>query len=106
MVWNDGWRGMMDSDDGWGEMMGSNGGWGGLAWLWMGLGSLVVLGIIGLLVVLAVRGLGHDRNRAMGSAPPPSAGSPTALQILEERFASGDLAEEEYRRRREVLYGG
>ncbi|MEO5608367.1 MAG: hypothetical protein ABIQ61_00655 [Ornithinibacter sp.] len=32
--------------------------------------------------------------------------SPTAQQILEERLATGDLTEEEYRLRREVLQGG
>ncbi len=106
MVWSDGWRAMMGSDDGWGAMMGSHGGWGGLAWLGMGLGSLVVVGLIVLLVVLVVGGLGHDRRRTVAGTPLPGTGSPTAQQILEERFARGDLTEEEYRRRREVLQGG
>jgi len=67
------------------------------------LGTLMVLGIIALLVVLVVRELSHDRQPAAGGAPPADPGSPTARQILDERFARGDLTEEEYRRRREVL---
>ncbi|MEO7423060.1 MAG: SHOCT domain-containing protein [Ornithinibacter sp.] len=69
-------------------------------------GQLVVVGLIVLVVVFAVGGLGHDRSRTVAGTSPPATGSPTAQQILEARFASSDLSEEEYRHRREVLHGG
>ena len=103
MSGDDGWDHMMDRDDRWGGMMGGDGGWGAIGWLGVSLGTLMVLGIIALLVVLAVREFGHDRQPAAGAAPPAGPGAPTARQILDERFARGDLTEEEYRRRREVL---
>lgn len=84
--------------------MGSNHGWGALMWLGMGLGSLVILGVVALVVVLLVQGLGHNRNRALAATV--SAAPPTPLQILDERLARGDLTEEEYRRRRDLLLGG
>jgi len=62
----------------------------------MGLGSVLFLALIVVGVVLVVRG--------------PSGGGPRrnedgALRILDERFARGEIDEDEYRSRRRTLEG-
>lgn len=83
----------------WGYGQGS--GW----WLW---GILLLIGIA-LLVVLAVRAFGGGirggqggQDRSGQGGPPPS----TARQILDERFARGELTAEQYRERLRVLGEG
>lgn len=67
--------------------------WGsGYGWIWMLLSWAVIIG----LVVWAVNSFaGRD---ARGGNGPPS-----ARRILDERFARGEIDEEEYRRRRDEL---
>ena len=68
--------------------MHDGGWWGmGLGWLWM-LGGVLALVLLPLLVVLLVRREG---------------GGDTALERLRERYAAGEIDEEEFRRRRETL---
>jgi putative membrane protein len=79
MMWGNGW--------GWG--------WG---WVWGGLMMLVFWGALIALVVFLVRGGGirppHD---------PQARDRPTADEILAERFARGEISEEEFEQRRQVL---
>jgi putative membrane protein len=67
-------------------------GWG---WMWLGgLLWLIVLGaLVGLIVWLAVRNSGQ----------PPTATHSDARRILSERFARGEIDEDEFRRRSELL---
>jgi putative membrane protein len=80
----------------------------------MGFG---LLGIVGLflwiafivlvftLLVLAVRWLLRaDRESRYGPPPPPPPG-PDPLAILRERYARGEIDDEEYERRRRLLGG-
>jgi putative membrane protein len=66
------------------------------AWWWvMGVGWLVLLAFAGLLVyLLLVRRSGSDAGLSH-DAP--------AQQVLAQRFASGEIDEDEYRRRRDAL---
>lgn len=78
------------------------GGFGmGVGWLF---GLLMLAGIIAL-VVLGVRaargGIGGGTGAIKGGT-----GSSGARQILEERYARGEISSEEYRERREHLDGG
>jgi putative membrane protein len=69
--------------------MHDGGWWGtGLGWLWMlgGLLALVVIPLVGVLLV----GRRDD-------------GSDTALERLRERYATGEIDDDEFRRRRETL---
>lgn len=69
-------------------------GWAmGWMWIWptLILVGLIILGYLGILLV---------QRRA---SPPLAAGPSTARQILDERFARGEIEEEEYRRRRAEL---
>lgn len=68
----------------------------GGGWWWaMGIGWLVFLGLIVLVVVLFVH-QANDRHRPTGSR--------TANDILADRFARGEIDEDEYRRRRDALH--
>ncbi len=80
-------------------------------WIGMGLGTLLFWGLLVLLVVALVRwvgGAGRDAvpGSPVGAAPGAVAAQhERALHILEDRFARGEIAEEEYLHRREVLLG-
>jgi putative membrane protein len=79
---------MWDRDDHMG------GGW----WWFMGVGWLLFLAFIGFLAYLLVRHLTESR----GAQP----GRGSAEDVLAERLARGEIDEDEYRRRRDVLRGG
>jgi putative membrane protein len=70
--------------------------WGYESW-WMGALMLVLLAVIVAVVVWAIRSPGRT-----GEAP-PSGPRRTALDILEERYAGGEIDDEEFRRRRDAL---
>jgi putative membrane protein len=68
----------------------------GLFWLWWIWPTLIVVGLL-VLGLLSYR-IGRDRGEH-GPVDGPS----TARDILQERFARGEIDEEEYRRRSELL---
>jgi putative membrane protein len=77
MMWGDGWN---------------------MSWMWL-FGLLLLVGIT-LLIVLAVRAFGGGIRSGGGS----EAASPSrARQILDERFAKGELTAEQYREQVRVL---
>lgn len=78
----DNWRG------GFGHM------WGGGHWIFGGLMMVVFWGLIIGLIVLAVRGF---------SSRSDSAGPPNPLDILRERYARGEIDDDEYERRKAKL---
>jgi putative membrane protein len=79
MMWGDGWSG-----------------WGG--WIVGALMMLVIWGGLVALIVYGLRGLGSDSARRREE---PRA--PRAKDILAQRFARGEISEEEYEERRRVL---
>jgi putative membrane protein len=87
--------------------------WGygqGMGWMW--LWSILLLLGIALLVLLAVRvfsggvrsGYGPPGPQGPGGPQPP--GRTTARQILDERFARGELTADQYREHLKVLGEG
>lgn len=80
--------------------MGWGWGWGGM--MFGGLAMLVFWGGLIVLIVLAVRWFGGRPGHHEGAGPPHKL---TPLEILEERFARGEIDEEEYQHRRRVLRG-
>lgn len=82
--------------------------WGhGFSWGWMLFGGLMMLlfwgGLIAL-VVLVVRGLSGPTNTAGSSSSEVT--SNTALDILKERYARGEITQTEYEEMREVIESG
>jgi putative membrane protein len=71
--------------------------WGGMGW-WMLVAGLVSLAFIVLVVVL-VASLVRSRPE-----PGPIAGS-SAIRMLEERYARGEISRDEFLERRAVLTG-
>ena len=76
----------------------------GMGWGWI-FGALVMVGVV-LLVVLAVRAIGGGVS-SRPSGPGPTSGSRSgpgrAREVLDERYARGELTTEEYQERLRVL---
>jgi putative membrane protein len=70
-------------------------GWGSGTWVTMALMMLAFWAVIAVLVVYAVRTLGHR--------PAPGEPSDEARRILDARLARGEIDAEEYNHRRELL---
>jgi putative membrane protein len=86
-------------------MMGSGTGMGwSMGWGWV-FGALVVVGVVAL-VVLAVRAIGGGVS-SRPSTPGPADGAPPgpgrARELLDERYARGELTTEEYQERLRAL---
>ena len=80
-------------------MWGYGAGWGWGAWLTMGVGMILFWGLVIGGVIVLTRYLAGTRYHPSSDAP----GRTTAEQILAERFARGEIDEDEYRQRRELL---
>jgi putative membrane protein len=82
-------------------MWGYNGGWGN--WLAMAMMMVLFWGLIVAGIVALVRYLGGPRqNDRLG----PASERPDAEELLAERFARGEIDEDEFTRRREALRSG
>ncbi|MFI7482942.1 SHOCT domain-containing protein [Kocuria sp. M1R5S2] len=77
-----------------------DGGWGGMGWMWV-FWILVVLGTT-LLVVVLVK-LAGPGGTGRGGPVPPGTGPGRAREILEERYARGEISTEEFRERLRTL---
>lgn len=75
-----------------------------MGWIWL-VGLLVLVGLV-LIVFVAVRAFsgGVDQGSHGGAGALPGQGHrSTARQLLDERYAKGELSSEEYRERLTVL---
>ena len=68
--------------------------WRGGSWLWLIAVALFFAALIAAVVCLI---------RGVAVRPGPPARPPTAIEILDRRFAEGEIAAEEYRARRDAL---
>ena len=84
-------------------MMGWYSGWGWGAWLGMSLLMLAFWGLLAVGVVALVRTVRRDDQPR--SAEPMRVGAPdaNARDVLDERFARGEIDADEYTRRRDLL---
>jgi putative membrane protein len=80
-------------------MMFWNTGWGAGGWLLM---SLLMLAFWAAVIVGVIWVVRTTRGPTVLSPPNPES-EKTARGILDERFARGEITEEEYTRRRELL---
>lgn len=84
-------------------MMYGNNGMGGWAMALMGVGNLLFWGLLIVGVVFLVRPA--QRGGLPHPAPGHPAAAPAPQQLLAERFARGEIDEEDYSRRLTVLKG-
>ena len=75
-------------------MWGDNSGWG--MWLGMGISTLILVVLIALLV-WSISRIGRVE------APRPQRARPTALELLDERLARGEIEPDDYQQRRRIL---
>jgi len=83
-------------------MMGWDDGWGAGGWLVMSLMMVMMVGLwVGLIAFVAwlVRGSRHEGPREAVGDPADGAD-----ELLAQRFARGEIEEEEFVRRRELLH--
>jgi putative membrane protein len=94
-------------------MRGYDWGWGG--WLAMSVMMVLFWGLVIAGIVVLVRyltgsrqggGATFDTGPTSGARPSSSTGREDAEDILAERFARGEIDEDEYTRRRELLRSG
>ena len=81
---------------------GMDGGFGLVAFLFSLVWIAIVVGFLAL-IVLAIRWLLRADQR--GRLQPPAARSDDPMEILRQRYARGEIDEEEYERRRRTLGG-
>lgn len=76
-----------------------------MGWMWL-FGLLVLLGAV-LIVIVAVRafsgGVNRDSPRGNADILQSQGGRSAARQLLDERYAKGELSSEEYREKLTVL---
>ncbi len=80
-------------------------GWGTGAWIGMGIGMILFWGLIILAVVALVRGAARSRDHRTPPQMSNARGSYTAFDYLDDRFARGELTQDEYLRMRDTLLG-
>ena len=83
-------------------MMWWNDGPGTAGWIVMSLVLVAFWGLLLLAGVVAWRSVDRDRRSASGAGSERS----TAQRVLDERFARGEIDEDEYRHRDELLRSG
>jgi putative membrane protein len=85
------------------------GGWGGAGWLWPFhfIVPLLFLALVVTVVVVAVRyGMGWGGHpTGPGSAGYGMERRPTALDVLEERYARGEINRDEYLEKKRDIAG-
>ena len=78
--------------------------WDGGGWAWMFLGPLMMILFVAAVVILAALALRWSASRgAHPGARRPAGHAGTALDILEKRYARGEVDEAELEERRRVL---
>ena len=92
-------------------MMGNGGFDMGGGWIFGWIMMIVVVALIVVGVIFLVRGLSgrNDHSQAGQAQGPPSSGGPapkSALHVLEERYARGEIDREEFVQRKQDLLGG
>lgn len=80
-------------------MMGYGWDGGALGWIWMFGGLLVIVAF----VVLIVWAVGAVSRGGPGREPERPPERPTALDILRERYARGEISEQEFEQAKKIL---
>ena len=87
----------------WCPWCGGLGGWGG--WIGMFLGMLVPLALLALGVLLIIWLVSSSRGATSHPGVPPSGRERSAMDIVRERYARGEITREEFEQIRKDLEG-
>lgn len=77
------------------------GGWGLAGWIVMAVGMVAFWALVITALVLLIRYLARPRDTT--ATPPPAFTQTRAEDLLAERFARGEIDEDEYRQRLSAL---
>ena len=93
----------MYDDEGW--MWNHGWGWGWSGWILTGLAMVVFWAVVISLVILAIRYFTSEftSERSGAGTTRPAPGPNRAEDLLAERFARGEIDEDEFRRRMALL---
>lgn len=80
-------------------------GWNGMGAVWMIVGSLFWLAMLGVLIWALVRWLGGHAQTPTLPTPPTTGNGQSALDILRERYARGEIDATTFEQMRERLEG-
>ena len=78
-------------------------GWSAVDWLWMSLAMLMFWTVVVAGVVWFIRTAGCRPDERVSLDKHEPTMRPAARDILDERYARGELSDEEYRARRDAL---
>ena len=85
----------------------SDGGWGPGAWILMSLMMIAFWGTVAAVAVWLIRASGASRSAdAAPRVPTPTRSTRSADEVLAERFARGEIDEDEFKSRRALLRSG
>ncbi|MCH8565667.1 SHOCT domain-containing protein [Nesterenkonia sp. LB17] len=90
----------------WDSGMGGGMGWMWFFWLLLIVGTVVIVIVLVLVLLKALTGSSGDGSRQGGSAPPTGARPRRSREILEERYARGEISTEEFSERLRTLEEG
>ena len=85
----------------WREMW--HGDWSGADWALMSVAMLLFWTAVVAGIIWLVRVTGNRPGEQSPPNAPSGPGRPTAREILDERYARGELTDEEYRTRRDAM---
>jgi len=80
--------------------------WGMHGGGWWILGAAVMMLCMGAMMWMMMRGMGGGSSQRSSAPSETPDTTQSALEILERRFAEGEISVEEHRERREILAGG
>jgi putative membrane protein len=80
-----------------------DGGMSGWGWFGMSIGMLLFTALLVFGGVLLFRSLDRSGSHPAPPAPPTAADRPSAEQVLADRFARGEIDDQEYRERLAAL---
>ena len=75
----------------------------GYGWILMFIGGLIVIGIIGVIIYALVRAANPSGKSGSSVLHETQYDSSSALAVLAERYAKGEISDEEYKQKKSEI---